>query len=88
MGLLSSRSRSGAVGGLFQWLQLEDRVPRCQIVECFHRRSLRDGKEAPYLAGEAVKIGFEKVARNIFFTAVGQFWHHVGASFRQVSTTL
>jgi hypothetical protein len=59
VGVLSSRSRSGAVYGLVQWLQLEDRVPRRQIVECFHCRSLRDGEEALHLAGEAVKIGFE-----------------------------
>jgi hypothetical protein len=59
MGFLSSRRRSGAVYPLLEWLQLEYRVPRRQIVECFHRRSLWDGKEALHLAGEAVKIGFE-----------------------------
>jgi hypothetical protein len=55
----SSRSRSGGVYGLIQWLQLEDRIPRRQIVKCFHWRSLRDQEEPLYLAGEAVKIGFE-----------------------------
>src|SRR6266436_5377481 len=59
MGFLSSRRRSGAVYPLLEWLQLEYRVPRRQIVECFHRRSLWDGEEALHLAGEAVKIGFE-----------------------------
>jgi hypothetical protein len=44
---------------LLEWLQLEYRIPRRQIVECFHRRPLWDGEEALQLAGEAAKIGFE-----------------------------
>jgi hypothetical protein len=59
MGVLSSRRRSGAVYALLEWLRLEDRAPRRQIVECLHGRSLRDGKEALHLAGEAIKMVVE-----------------------------
>jgi hypothetical protein len=67
----------GAVCGLVRWRQLEDRVPRCWIVECFYWRSLGDREEAVRLAGEAVKIGFEdrwtrtggKLAHGIVVTA-------------------
>src|SRR6516165_8154993 len=44
---------------LVQWLQHEDRVARCEIVECFHRRSFWHREKALNLAGEAVEIGFE-----------------------------
>ena len=61
-GLLLSRSRPGAVRGLLCRLQLEDRIPRREIVERFHRRSFGDREETLHLAGEAIKIGL--IGRN------------------------
>src|ERR1700730_11919421 len=81
MGFLSSQRRSGAVYPLLEWLQLEDRVPRRRIVECFHRRSFLDGKEALHLAGEAVKIGFE----NRRTLAAGKLAHGIAVAAHRAS---
>jgi hypothetical protein len=61
---------------LVQWLQLEDRVARCQVVECLYRRSLCDREEALYFASEAVEIGFE----NGWTHARREFTHGVTTS--------
>src|SRR6516162_5900352 len=49
--------------------QREDRVTQRQIIERFHRRSLRYWEETLELAGEAVEIGLE------------DRWTHVGRKF-------
>ena len=46
-----------------------------EIIECFHRRSLRYGEEALDLAGEAVEIGFE----NRWTQAGGKLAHGIAA---------
>src|SRR5439155_15542300 len=55
----SSPSRAVALDGFVPRLQLKDRITRCEIIECCHRRSLRDWEEALHLGRVAVEISFE-----------------------------